>query len=504
MRSTHRTGRALAAAAAVVALLLLATLVTALAAATPAAAATRSAPTIPATAGFHETAGLGRAAAVASGTNAVVRFQDYTLPEGQTTQSVVVIHGNALIAGTVLRSVVVVDGNATIESTAVVGAGEAAQSSSVVVVGGHLTTEPGATIHGKTVQVVGFPLGGILRAAASNASVRPIGVIAGWWQLLFLPIVALVVSALFPRAVRRVGDRVRLRFWPSLGWGLLGLLIVGVLLVVLTITIIGILVVVPAVIVLPPVLLFCSVSVAALLGRLVLSSSERYRDNIIAAAVVGAVLISLASLVPVIGGLAVMAATMAGFGATLFLVNEWRQTRHGAPTPAPAGPQPPSGWTPPPTPPQAPFQTPPPGWAGPQAPPPPGWAGPQGWTAPPGWPPPGWPQQQAPAQAPPPGWQGPQGWTAPPGTPPPEWAGPQGWGPGSPPPGWPTPADWPAPPVQGAAAEAAAPAPSAGEEPATEIGKPEEATLRPNEAPPRPDEAAPKPGETASDGPVAS
>jgi hypothetical protein len=404
MRFTPRTGRAFAAASAVVALLLLATLVTTLAAATPAAAAARSTPTIPATAGFHETASLGPAAVVASGTNAVVRFQDYTLPEGQTAQSVVVIHGNALIAGTVLRSVVVVGGNATIESTAFVGAGEAAQSSSVVVVGGHLTTEPGATIHGKTVQVTGFPLGGILRAAASSASVRPVGVIAGWWQLLFLPIVALVVSALFPRAVRRVGDRVRLRFWPSLGWGLLGLLIVGVLLVILTITIVGILVVVPAVIVLPPVLLFCSVSVAALIGRLVLSSSERYRDNIIAAAVVGAVLISLASLVPVIGGLAVMAATMAGFGATLFLVNEWRQTRHGAPTPAPAGPQPPAGWTPPPTPPQAPPLTPPPGWAGPQTPPPPGWAGPQGWAAPPGTPPPpGWPQQQAPAQAPPPG-----------------------------------------------------------------------------------------------------
>ena len=488
MRSTHRTSRALAAASAVVALLVLALLAPALAA----------------------------ASTTVNVDNPVVRFQDYTLPQGQTAQSVVVIHGNAVIGGTVTRSVVVVGGNATIESTAFVGAGEAAQSSSVVVVGGHLTVEPGATIHGKTVQVTGFPLGGILRAAASNASVRPVGVIAGWWQLLFLPIVALVVSALFPRAVRRVGDRVRLRFWPSFGWGLLGLLIVGVLLVILTITIVGILVVVPAVIVLPPVLLFCSVSVAALLGRLVLSSSERYRDNIIAAAVVGAVLISLASLVPVIGGLAVLAATMAGFGATLFLVNEWRRTRHGAPTPAPAGPQPPAGWTPPPTPPQAPPQTPPPGWPGPQAPPPPGWAGPQGWTAAPGAPPLGWPQQQAPAQAPPPpGWQGPQGWTAPtgpppqgwsapqgwtapPGTPPPEWAGPQGWGPGTPPPpGWPTPTAWPAPPVQSATSETAPPTSSTSDEPATQSGTPEEPTLRPDETTPRPDEPAP-------DGPGAS
>ncbi len=59
-------------------------------------------------------------------------------------------------------------------------------------------------------------------------------------------------------------------------------------------------------------LLFCFAGVAALLGRLVLSSSERYRDNVIVAAVVGAVLVSLVSLVPVIGGLAVFVTTAVG------------------------------------------------------------------------------------------------------------------------------------------------------------------------------------------------
>ena len=268
MRPIRRPGRTIAAASAVVVLFVLALAV-------PALAAASSATTV--------------------NGHAVVRFQDYTLAQGQTVNSVVVIRGNAVIGGTVTRTVVVVAGDATIESTAVVGAGLTGQASSVVVVGGHLTVEPGATIHGKTTQVTGFHVGGVLRAALSNVVVRPVGVVAGWWQLLFLPIVALVVSALFPRTIRRVGDRVRLRFWPSLGWGLVGLFVAGVLLVVLAITIVGLIVVVPAGIALPAVLLFCFVGVAALLGRLVLSSSERYRDNIIVAGVVGAALVSLVS-----------------------------------------------------------------------------------------------------------------------------------------------------------------------------------------------------------------
>jgi hypothetical protein len=333
----------------------------------------------------------------------VVRFQDYTLAQGQAVRSVVVIRGNAIIGGTVARSVVVVDGTATIESTAVIGTDLAARDSSIVVVGGRLITEPGATIHGKTVRVAGFGLGGLLQGAASAAVVRPVGIIVGWWQLLFLPIVALVVAALFPHAVSRVSDRVHAKFWPSLGWGILGLLVSSVLLVVLAITIIGLLLVAPAVLALPAILLFCFVGAAALVGRLVLSSSPRYRDNVLVAAVVGALLVSLVSLVPIIGGLAVLVATVAGFGAALTLVNEWRLARRSTPAPAAGGPPPgstPPGWTPYWTPPQG---TPPQGT--PQDPTQPGWAPqPPGWTSPPGWapqPPPGW------------SWSPQQGWSPP-------------------------------------------------------------------------------------------
>ena len=315
------------------------------------------------------------AAAPATGATSktIVRFQDYTLAQGQAVRSVVVVHGNAVIGGTVARSVVVVDGTATIEATAVVGAGLAAQDSSIVVVGGRLVIEPGATIHGKTVRVASFGLnGGLLRSAAAAAIARPVGVIVGWWQLLFLPIVALVVAGLFPRSVNRVSDRVHERFWPSFGWGIIGLLAASVLLVVLAITIIGLILVVPAGLALPAVLLFCFVGTAALVGRLVLSSSPRYRDNVLVAAVVGALLVSLVSLVPIIGGLAVLVATMAGFGAALTLVNEWRLARRSTAAPAAAGPPPlstPPGWTSPPgwTP------QPPPGWS---------WSPQQGWSPP--------------------------------------------------------------------------------------------------------------------------
>ncbi len=131
-----------------------------------------------------------------------MRFQDYTLPQGQTVSSVVVIHGNAVIGGTVTRSVVVVGGNATIESTAVVGAGHelaGLRASSSSAATSRPNRAPRSTA--RPSQVAGLPPE--RRAADASRRARPcgpIGVLAGWWQLLFLPIVALVVSALFPRA----------------------------------------------------------------------------------------------------------------------------------------------------------------------------------------------------------------------------------------------------------------------------------------------------------------
>jgi hypothetical protein len=388
-------------------------------------------------------AGPATASPVAATTSSVVRFQDCTLPQGQTVETVVVIHGDAVIGGTVSRTVVVLAGDATIESTAVVGARQRGQSSSVVVVDGHLTVEPGATVYGKTTQVVGLPAGGLARAVAAGVVLRPVGVVAGWWQLLFLPIVALVVSALFPQTTQRVGGRVRAGFWPSLGWGFVGLAVSIVLLVALAVTIVGLLVVVPAALVLVAGLLFCVACVAATIGQLVLASSARYRDNLIAAAVVGAILVSLVSLVPVLGGIAVFVATVAGFGAALTLLNEWRATRPAA---TPAGPAPPPGArsTPSPYGPMpSPGPVPPSGWtaAGPTPPgaasaPPPAWPS----TPPAGWTP----------QVPPPGWAAPPSGWAPP------YGAPGGWAPGAPP--W-----WAMPPQAPGSGEATpdAPLPSA-------------------------------------------
>ena len=376
-----RAGAVAAAASALVALAMLAL-------PTPALAAAPATPQ----------AALPQAVTAANGD--VVRFEDYTLPAGKSVPNVVVIRGNATIAGTVDRAVVVIGGDAIIEGTANIGSAIAAKDSSIVVVGGTLTTRPGATVHGKTIEVSGIHLRGLLDAAATGAVLRrPIGVFWGWWQFLFLPIVALVVAGIFPRGVARVADRVRVRFWPSLGWGLLWFIVALILIVVLAITIIGLIVAIPAAFALPAVLLFCLTGVAALVGRFVLSGSERYRDNVLAAAVVGALIASLVSLVPAIGGVVVFFATMAGFGAGVSVFNDWRRARRvaaalplapGGPGPAspgptasgpapppPTAPQPPAGWS------QQAAWTPPPGWT-----PPPEWTQ-AGWAPPPGWAPPG-------------------------------------------------------------------------------------------------------------------
>ncbi len=334
MRPTTTARRiAAAAASAAVAVVLFALLLPALAAAGPLAARSSDPP--------------------------IIKFQDYTLKLGETASTVVVIGGDAVIAGTVTQNVVVIGGNVDIRPSALVGTSLTRSDSSIVVIGGHATVESGASVRGKTVEVTGLHIGGLSRALASDAFVRPFGLIAVWWQLLFLPIVALVVSALLPRQVRAVGRRARLRPWPSLGWGALGLLLTGVLLVVLAITIVGLIVVVPVALVLPGLLLFCVVAVAAIIGERLVQSSERYRANIIVAAVVGALLLSVIQLVPVIGGLATVLVALTGFGAMLSAFVEWRRGRGAGAQPAVAGPAPqaPPAYppqTPPPYPPQAP------------------------------------------------------------------------------------------------------------------------------------------------------
>ena len=108
----------------------------------------------------------------------IVEFdQDVTVPAGTTADSVVVFGGSATIAGTVRETVAGIGADVTLQPSARVGTADGAGDTSVVVVGGTLTSAPGATIVGDTTYE---PL----------SAVRD-GISSGFWEPISTPFAGL-------------------------------------------------------------------------------------------------------------------------------------------------------------------------------------------------------------------------------------------------------------------------------------------------------------------------
>lgn len=307
-----------------------------------------------------------------SGHGTTVKFgESIVVAEGQSEGTVVSIGGNVTVQGTV-ETAVSVGGDVTVEGTvekrvvsvggdirlldgAVVGSRNSEQDTAIVLIGGALTRAPDATVTGEQTNVKGDWMGGLARSVAWNPIAAPyrLGGVVPWFvQTIVLTIIAVIVAAVAPRQVRAVSRQLRRRPGASLGWGALATFVVlPVSVVVLAITIIGLLVVIPGVALgLPLLALFVGSSVAALVGTLILARSDQ-RENLILAAVLGVVILSVLRLAPFVGAVAAFFAWLVGLGALVLAVAEWQRGRreirraaHAAAGFAPPGafpPQPP-------------------------------------------------------------------------------------------------------------------------------------------------------------------
>ena len=202
----------------------------------------------------------------------VAVFEDATVGVNEVWDNVVVVGGDLLVEGTVKNVVVVVGGDVTLASTARVGERGRSQDAALVSVFGDVTVERGARVLGETVDVAGGS-GNVTAGSVSDPFLRPwrTGAILNWvWSTIFLAVVAVIATAIAPRQVAVVSDRVRRHFFSSLGWGALGaLIVVPIITVILVVTIIGILLVIPWLFIALPLLsLFGFVAVGAMVGRL--------------------------------------------------------------------------------------------------------------------------------------------------------------------------------------------------------------------------------------------
>ena len=256
---------------------------------------------------------------------------DINIPQTDTAAAVIVVGGDVTVAGTVRDVVVDVGGKVTLLPTAVVGSNASAGDNSLVLVGASLTRSPEATVTGKTTTVSGSWAGDIWRTGIVDPIVRPFRTtsLVGWvGSTILYALVAMLIVALAQKQTAAIKDRIRRRFWPTFGWGLLGaVVVVPVVTVLLIISIIGILALLPWALVVFVTFLFGAVGAAVLVGDYVLPWLGSKSPGLVLAAVVGVIVVRLVGLIPVAGAIAVGLLWIVGFGAAFMAFWDWRREK---------------------------------------------------------------------------------------------------------------------------------------------------------------------------------
>lgn len=238
--------------------------------------------------------------------------------EGTVREDLFVLNGDTEIWGTVNGDVVVFNGDVTVRSEAEIGGD--------LVTQGDPTVEDGATIRGSRSNVAtkfDFDMAGFAGRSA-------------WWlgYTVSVLILGLLLLAFAPRLDEGVVETMRERLGSSIGWGVGLFFLLPIASVLLLVTVVGI-----------PLGLFVLLALALIytigytvatlgVGRLVMRTSSRY-----AAFLVGLVILRALALIPVVGGLLWLVASVWGLGLLAVAIRVGRTPRTvtaaGAPPPMP-------------------------------------------------------------------------------------------------------------------------------------------------------------------------
>jgi hypothetical protein len=284
----------------------------------------------------------GTPAPAATTTGAIAVTVDGTLdiPAGSSVRGALVIDGSATIASPI-ESLVVIDGTATVVGTTVdqvlvidgrVDLVDGAAAGNVATLSGTVTRDASAVINGRITSLesglaaLGFLL--IPLALLFTAGLALAGIVA-----------ALLVAAFGARQVRDLEDRISRQPGQVLVAGIIGSIALPVLGGLLTVTVIGAPVGLALLLVGVPILALVGWIVAAVwIGDwiLVRTSGSRQSGHPYKAAVLGVVVLALASILPLVSGVA----TVFGLGA--LLLAGWDAVKPDRPL-EPVAPVPPVG-----------------------------------------------------------------------------------------------------------------------------------------------------------------
>ena len=248
----------------------------------------------------------------------IIAFGGNIIIEGRVRESVIVFGGSILVSGVVGEAVVGIGSHITLKPASVV-------KGDVVSLGGVLDKEPGCTIGGDTVYFKASEISdrlfkdGLMKGVFAFP-LFPLFLVIKLIGIFLWLIAALVLAAIFPKQIARASAEIHKAFWPSIGTGLLALLIyTGLVIIaaVLSFILIGI----PLAIALGTagfiVKVFGRIVVFYFFGESLLKSLKSKDPSMIWAVLTGLLVVSFVSFIPFVGFLFTFILSVIGWGVTL-------------------------------------------------------------------------------------------------------------------------------------------------------------------------------------------
>lgn len=243
----------------------------------------------------------------------VISFGGNVVIEGKVSESVVTFGGEVTISGEVGELVLGFGSNITLKSTAII-------RGDVVSLGGKLEKEEGCLIQGDTVYFKGFEDFTKFFGKGFTGALIPLIIFFKLISVFITFLLALLITALFPRQITLASSQVRNSFWPVVGTGLLSIIAyIGLVIfaTLLSFILIGIPILIALIIIGIVVKLFGRVVLFYFLGDSLIRAFGKDKVSVFGGMILGFILVSVVSFIPLFGGLFTFCLSIIGWGVVI-------------------------------------------------------------------------------------------------------------------------------------------------------------------------------------------
>lgn len=245
----------------------------------------------------------------------VISFGGSIHVKGKVRENVIAFGGSILVEGEVGEAVVGFGSHITLKSTARI-------DGDVVSLGGVLQKDPGVFLRGDTVSFsfdTPEDMKKFIREGLFGAFI-PLLLVIKLISLFIWFILALALAALFPRQITFASDQIRRSFGSIFGIGLLSIIIFTGLVIfatLLSFILIGIPVLITLILLALVIKIFSRVVLFYFFGESLTKAFGSKKPSILAAIVIGFLVLSFIGFIPILGGLVGLFLSIIGWGAVI-------------------------------------------------------------------------------------------------------------------------------------------------------------------------------------------